>query len=94
MRRRYAYARVTIRMGEIELVAGVELQPGEGLRVLYQEVRALVERILATAPIAWGDDQIAYLIESHLRLTFGPDRSYFIEVGRGSLDEYVQVYQE
>jgi hypothetical protein len=98
LRRRYAYARVSVKVGEVEVVAGVEMRDawGDGvptLPELYWQVRETVVRV-ATVMAGCPDDQIAYHVESHLRERFGADRSYFIEVGRGALDEYVQVFQE
>ena len=40
----------------------------------------------------YGDDTLAATVERQIKLAL-PGYSYFIEIGRGNLDEYVQIYQ-
>lgn len=97
---RHAYVRVTHHLNPeipyvpIEVIAGVELQPMYTLRSQYDRLA----RVLKTAmtPVMahnYSDEAINGAVEEAIKKEYGDKLSYFIEVGRGDMDEYVQVYQ-
>lgn len=95
---RYAYVRVvlrrTITAGEVvEIIVGVEHEPASLSSEEYVAVRAILEERL-TEMFVWraNDDDLAEAVESAILFHF-PGRSYFLEIGRGALDEWVQVYE-
>lgn len=77
----------------IEVIAGIELHPVNTLRSQYDLLRKVIRTALHPSGLRnWSDEVINAQVEIGIVSTFGEQRSYFIEVGRGDLDEYVQVY--
>lgn len=98
MSQRKAYVRVveTLNPGEgyppIEIIAGVELHPNETVTSQYGVVRRCIRRAISPTLLHnYSDAQINAAVEHEIVHTV-PNRSYFIEVGRGAMDEYTQVY--
>ena len=92
IRARYAYVRVTIATGDgIEVCGGVELRAGENLTAMYAAVRTAMCDALKPLTASVDDAQLAEAFERCVAANW-PGRSYFCEVGRGYLDEYVQVW--
>jgi len=97
--KRQAYVRVTetfeVPNGDpVEVIAGVELHPNITLRWQYDQLRRAVKVALSPSILRnYSDAGINGRVEDQIRQIFGNQVSYFIEVGRGKLDEYVQVYQ-
>lgn len=83
MRPREAYAVVSLREGDLEVVLGVELRAGEAARELYVIARRAIDRGTSTPVYELDDEEIALDVEECLRSTHG-DRTYYIEVGRHS----------
>lgn len=96
--KRKAYVRVTEHITEglttpIEIICGVELRPLVAITVQYNSLRANMMRVLTPSRLRnYADDTIALALEERLGHAY-PGRSYFIEVGRGNMDEYVQVFE-
>lgn len=96
--KRKAYLRVTEHITEglttpIEVIVGVELQPLVALSVQYSNLRENMRRMLTPSRLRnYADDTIAYTLEEMIGHAYN-GRSYFIEVGRGNRDEYVQVFE-
>lgn len=98
MNKRKAYVRVvwtiTHLAEPIEIIAGVELDRIQPVRLQYAYLKKLMETVLSPSMLSnYADDTLAYKLEDHIRGHYGPGRSYFIEIGRGKLDEYVQVFE-
>lgn len=96
---RYAYARVTFSgqstSGQpVEAIVGVELDPTLLPSVAYEGVRAGIGgRVDIRKLLETGDDVvIAAALEIEIKECW-PGASYFIEVGRGLLNEWVQVFE-
>jgi hypothetical protein len=90
MKKREAYVRVTLCATEnLEVLVGVEIGEGEDPSILYAEVRAAVWPVDI---VDKNDMQIGKTVEEMIRFHY-PGRSYFLEVGRGAGDEYVQIFQ-
>ena len=98
---KYKFVRVTVKHGDVEVIVGVDIgTETKPIADQYWEIRAIVEDRLSVDPLTtaetewWKDpdDDIAARVETILRAAW-PGRSYFIEVGRGTLNEWVQVYQ-
>lgn len=98
MSKRQAYARVTVSFAvpsgdPIEVIAGIELHPYEPLRSQYDRLRKATTNALSPSSLRnYSDADINAAVERAIIETFGTRPSYFIEVGRGKLDEYVQVF--
>lgn len=103
LRSKYAYVRVTIKGNDllgipVEVVVGVAYTPlsqaGERMsaRAMYEQVRIAMERELLSRIPDEEDEELAAAAESVI-LKGWPGLSYFIEVGRGDLDQWVQVFQ-
>jgi len=95
--KRQAYVRVVERIDHlavpIEIIAGVELDIMRSVSNQYREVREAVRAALSPTVLHnYSDGIMAESVEAQLLRRY-PGRSYFIEIGRGNLDEYVQVYQ-
>ena len=98
MRRRYFYARVTrasaCKDGPVEIIAGVEVKQGELAREVYRETREILDQFRDVELRSFDDQLLANVTEQRIKHRWPDGRSYFLEVGRGPMDEYVQVYQE
>lgn len=97
MNKRKAYVRVvwtiTHLAEPIEITAGVELEHYLPVTQQYRNLRSMMETTLSPSRLSnFGDDLLAATLESSIRAWY-PGKSYFIEVGRGKLDEYVQVFE-
>jgi hypothetical protein len=96
--KRKAYVRVTLTPAisdhtTIEIVGGVELSPDRTLRGQYDLLRSTMEQALAPGALfSWSDAAINAAVELAILNTYPRGVSYFVEVGRGVMDEYVQVY--
>lgn len=96
---RKAYVRVTERFTHLaeplEVIAGVELRPVHSLTSQYTKLRGLMKVALAPSVLRnYSDEAIAASIELVIQANYPESSSYFIEVGRGNLDQYVQVFEE
>ena len=92
MRSRYAYVRVSVDLADgIEVCGAVALLPGESCQLVYNKLRAEMHKWLS--PFADADDAAIATEFERLVLSVWPGRSYFCEVGRGYLDEWVQIFQ-
>jgi hypothetical protein len=94
--KRHAYVRVVERIDHlavpIEVIVGVELHKLLTVKAQYDDVRTMIRRALSPTMLRnYSDDALTEVIERHIQALY-PGRSYFIEIGRGNLDEYVQVY--
>lgn len=95
--KRQAYVRVVEVISHlevpIEIIVGVELHALLSVSAQYEDVRQTLKRGLSPSILHnYSDASIAEVIEGQIKDRH-PGRSYFIEVGRGNLDEYVQVFQ-
>ena len=95
--KRKAYVRVSHKITHlsvpIEIVAGVELDTLFPVSKQYAELRNnIVYSVSPTALNNYSDAEIATSIEARIIDQY-PGKSYFLEVGRGALDEYVQVFE-
>lgn len=95
--KRHAYIRATRKLTHlaepIEIIAGVELNTLETVRAQYNRLHGLLARALTPAMLRnYADDTMAAAVELAIQNTYGAEVSYFIEVGRGTQDEYVQVF--
>lgn len=99
---RYRYARVTFRLfgdpENVEVIVGVQIPTSvPSISAFYRVVRRCLQGtadLLLTSGAP--DDTIASGIEARIREDeelWEPGRSYFVEVGRGNRDEYVQVFE-
>lgn len=89
----YAYARVVVKgtdsLGQkVEIIAGIEILDDDH-KELYEKVRKIISLDL---DFNLSDIIIAARVEDLLSSCW-PSRSYFLEVGRGDLDEWVQVFE-
>ena len=95
---RKAYVRVVYTIDEplvepIEVIAGVELQPNLILQYQYNELHKVLRRALSPSTLRnFSDAELTGTVEQAILRRYPEGTSYFIEVGRGKLDQYVQVY--
>ena len=95
---RKAYVRVTYTIDEplvepIEVIAGVELQQNLVLQYQYNELHKLLRRALSPSTLRnFSDAELNSRVEQEILRRYPEGTSYFIEVGRGKLDQYVQVF--
>jgi hypothetical protein len=96
MKRRYFYARVTRSTSDkqVEVVAGVEVKKGEPVARIYDETREILDQFHDDVLLAFSDQALAEEYERLIKAHWPDGRSYFLEIGHGAGDEYVQVYQE
>jgi hypothetical protein len=94
MKPRHAYARVTHAQGNVEIVAGVAILPRERAAEVYKRIERTLSLFLPSELTGRADDDLADDTERLLKFEFPDlyDRGFFLEVGRGDLDQYVQVY--
>jgi len=97
LNKRKAYVRVVERIDHlaepIEIIAGVELDMMRSVTNQYRELRLLIQHALSPSMLRnYNDGTLACALEDHIRVQH-PGRSYFIEIGRGKLDQYVQVFE-
>lgn len=89
---REAYWRATLSLPGSELIAGIEMQPGDDLPSLH----ATAKELLACAGRAGGSElDVAEAVERGI-MTLWSGRAYFIEVafdGEDGCDGYVQIFQ-
>ena len=95
---RKAYVRVTERITHlaepIEIIAGVELSRMKSVTSQYNRLRDALKVALSPSVLRnYDDDSIAASVELAIHKYYPFMPSYFIEVGRGNLDQYVQVFE-
>lgn len=82
---REAYAVVSLRLLDVEIVVGVELRGGETAAAVYEvgrQAAVKAETWLSLEPQT-PDEELASYVEGKL-LRAHPDRAYYVEVGRHS----------
>jgi hypothetical protein len=96
--KRKAYVRVTETFDHlaepVEVCVGVELSKVLTVKAQYVRLREYIRSAMSPWLLRnWSDEAIAGAIEAVIKDRYPEHISYFIEVGRGKMDEYVQVFE-
>lgn len=88
---REAYVRAVVKVGDIEVIAGLELRPDDNYRALRGAVRVLIFRVINNYHAMMNDPAMAGDVETMLAAKW-PDRAYFIEVSSEPDEGWVQIF--
>lgn len=89
------YARCSVTRGDLTIEPGVELRPADDAGTVVRELREIADGVCRDIEALRGKhphlDVAARCAARRIRMQFGDDRAYFVEVYRGA--GWVQIFQ-